>query len=86
MTSTLFSSLSQFRICFFQIQLQLNDNVLSWTLGSDGEYTEVIPTDERAINNHTVLEDYMNKIYKAQKKDTSSHKAEKLARRLFKES
>ena len=68
------------------LQLQLNDNVLSWTLGSDGEYTEVIPTDERAINNHTVLEDYMNKIYKAQKKDTSSHKAEKLARRLFKES
>lgn len=68
------------------LQLQLNDNVLSWTLGNDGEYTEIVPTDERAINNHTVLEDYMNKIYKAQKKDTSSHKAEKLAKRLFKES
>ena len=68
------------------LQLQLGDNVLSWTLGSDGEYTEIEPTDERAVNNHTVLEDYMNKIYKAQKKDTNSHKAEKLARRLFKES
>jgi len=68
------------------LQLQLNDNVLSWNLENNGDYTEVASTDERAINNHMVLEDYMNKIYKAQKKDTSSHKAEKLARRLFKES
>jgi len=68
------------------LQLQLNDNVLSWNLENNGDYTEVQPTEERSINNHTVLEDYMNKIYKAQKKDTSSHKAEKLARRLFKES
>ena len=68
------------------LQLQLNDNMLSWTLGSDGEYTQICHTEERAINNHTVLEDYMNKIYKAQKKDTTSHKAEKLAKRLFKES
>jgi len=68
------------------LQLQLNDNMLSWTLDSDGEYTQTDNNEERAINNHTVLEDYMNKIYKAQKKDTTSHKAEKLARRLFKES
>lgn len=69
------------------LQLQLNDNVLAWTLGSDGEYTASFPNaDEKAINNHTILEDYMNKIYKAQKKDNTSHKAEKLARRLFKES
>jgi len=68
------------------LQLQLNDNMLSWTLDSNGEYTQMIHGEERAINNHTVLEDYMNKIYKAQKKDTTSHKAEKLARRLFKES
>ena len=68
------------------LQLQLNDNVLSWNLENNGDYTEVQPTEERSINNHTGLEDYMNKIYKAQKKDTSSHKAEKLARRLFKES
>lgn len=68
------------------LQLQLNDNALSWTLGSDGNYTEVNCGDDRAINNHIILEDYMNKIYKAQKKDSSSHKAEKLAKRLFKES
>ena len=68
------------------LQLQLGDNALSWTLGSDGEYTQVDCGEERAINNHTILEDYMNKIYKAQKKDTTSHKAEKLAKRLFKES
>ena len=68
------------------LQLQLNDNILSWTLDSNGDYTAVEVNEERAINNHTVLEDYMNKIYKAHKKDTTSHKAEKLARRLFKES
>ncbi len=68
------------------LQLQLNDNMLSWTLDSDGEYTQMQNGEERPINNHTVLEDYMNKIYKAQKKDTTPHKAEKLARRLFKES
>ncbi len=68
------------------LQLQLNDNMLSWTLDQEGNYTPNVPSDERGINNHTVLEDYMNKIYKAQKKDTTSHKAEKLARRLFRES
>ena len=68
------------------LQLQLNDNVLSWNLENNGDYTQIASTDERAINNHMVLGDYMNKSYKAQKKDTSSHKAEKLARRLVKES
>jgi len=67
------------------LQLQLNDNSLSWILGSDGEYTEVTCGDDKPINNHTILEDYMNKLYKAQKKD-STHKAEKLVKRLFKES
>jgi len=68
------------------LQLQLNDNSLSWELNSDGDYTQVDPGEGRVINNHTILEDYMNKIYKAHTKDTSSHKAEKLAKRLFKES
>jgi len=67
------------------LQLQLNDNALSWILGSDGNYTEVECGDAKPINNHTILEDYMNKLYKAQKKD-STHKAEKLVKRLFKES
>jgi polyphosphate kinase len=67
------------------LQLQLSDNSLSWTLGSNGEYTEIVCGDDKPINNHTILEDYMNKIYKAQKKD-STHKAEKLVKRLFKES
>ncbi len=67
------------------LQLQLSDNSLSWILGNDGDYTEVVCGDDKPINNHTILEDYMNKIYKAQKKD-STHKAEKLVKRLFKES
>jgi len=67
------------------LQLQLNDNALSWNLGSNGDYVEAVSGDEKSINNHTILEDYMNKIYKAQKKD-STHRAEKLVKRLFKES
>ncbi|KHG34499.1 RNA degradosome polyphosphate kinase [Sulfurospirillum sp. MES] len=67
------------------LQLQLNDNALSWNLGSNGDYTQAVSGDEKSINNHTILEDYMNKIYKAQKKD-STHRAEKLVKRLFKES
>lgn len=67
------------------LQLQLSDNILSWTLDSDGEYTQARNDEERPINSHTILEDYMNKLYKSHKKETH-HKAEKLAKRLFKES
>lgn len=67
------------------LNLQLNDNTLSWQLGSDGEYTKV-QTSDKEINNHEVLEDLINKIYKSLKKDSTNSKAEVLARRLFKES
>jgi polyphosphate kinase len=69
------------------LQLQLNDNQLSWELGVDGEYTKPnISQDAKAINNHQILEDYINRIYKTIKKDATSSKVNQLSRKLFKES
>lgn len=71
---------------FEMLQLQIADNVLSWDLNKDGEYTKSEKDLDKAVNNHIILEEYINKIYKTMKKDTSSSKAEKLAKKLFKES
>jgi len=71
---------------FEMLQLQITDNTLSWNLRNDGEYVQVQRGKDKAINNHVILEEYMNKIYKTMKKDTTSSKAENLARKLFKES
>ena len=71
---------------FEMLKLQITDNSLSWNLRNDGEYVKVEKGKDKAINNHVILEEYMNKIYKTMKKDTSSSKAENLARKLFKES
>ncbi|MDD3463248.1 MAG: RNA degradosome polyphosphate kinase [Sulfurospirillaceae bacterium] len=69
------------------LQLQLNDNMLSWELQNSGEYAKTLRNEEeKAINNHIVLENYMNKIYKAHQKDAPLNKAEKLTKKLFKES
>ena len=71
---------------FEMLQLQITDNRLSWNLNNEGEYEKVEKGEDKAINNHVILEEYMNKIYKTMKKDTTSSKAEHLARKLFKES
>ncbi|MBE0490687.1 MAG: RNA degradosome polyphosphate kinase [Sulfurospirillum sp.] len=72
---------------FEMLQLQINDNTLSWELQSDESYVKTqIDPEDKIINNHIILEEYINKIYKTLKKDTSSHQAEALARKLFKES
>jgi len=71
---------------FEMLQLQLTDNTLSWDLNNDGTYVKTEKGKNKAINNHIILEEYINKIYKTMKKDTSSSKAEVLARKLFKES
>jgi len=71
---------------FEMLQLQITDNMLSWDLKSNGEYEKVKRGENKAVNNHVILEEYINKIYKTMKKDTTSNKAENLARKLFKES
>jgi polyphosphate kinase len=67
------------------LQLQLNDNALSWSLGNDGKYTK-IKNNEKPINCQQVLDEYINRIYKNLKKDTLSSKADQLSKKLFKES
>lgn len=71
---------------FEMLQLQITDNTLSWNLNFQGEYEKVEKGKDKPINNHIILEEYINKIYKTMKKDTTSSKAEHLARKLFKES
>jgi polyphosphate kinase len=67
------------------LKLQCSDNVLAHELHSDGTYTKVKRNGERAINNHKLLEEYVNKIAKATKKETSTY-VQQLVNRLFIES
>jgi len=68
------------------LKLQCSDNVLAHELLSDGTYTKVKAKEgEREINNHKLLEDYVNRIAKATRKETSTH-IKQLVERLFIES
>jgi len=68
------------------LKLQCADNVLSHELQNDGTYVKVkAEKGERNINNHKLLEEYVNKIAKATRKETSSYVTQ-LAERLFIES
>ncbi len=42
--------------------IQLKDNQLKWELNADGSYHKVLQIGE-PINNHTILENYMNKMH-----------------------
>ena len=67
------------------LKLQCADNVLSHELQSDGSYIKIKPDGTKFINNHKLMEDYVNRISKATKKESSSAVAQ-LAARLYKES
>jgi polyphosphate kinase len=57
------------------LNLQINDNVLSWELQPTDEYIKLLPTDnEKAINSQEFLEHYVNKINKQSKKNHSTSK------------
>ncbi|MBK1994189.1 hypothetical protein FSE90_08005, partial [Campylobacter novaezeelandiae] len=61
------------------------DNTLSYELNNHGEYYKITPKkNEKRINSHTILEEYVSKIYKTLKKDTDQSKAKSLAIKLFK--
>jgi len=68
------------------LQLQLNDNYLAWELQSDKSYKRVEVTGQKVINSQKILGDYINKIFNTLRKDTNTSKADKLAKKLFKES
>lgn len=66
------------------LNLQLNDNELSWELLNDGTYKQVVrDKDIRGINSQEYLENYVNKIYKAHTKSTNSHTKSK-RKKIFK--
>ncbi len=68
------------------LKLQLADNKNSFELQSDGNYQKVKKNDnQKYIDSFKLLEEYVNKIVKATKKDTPSQ-VKQLAQRLFMES
>ncbi|MDH4944999.1 RNA degradosome polyphosphate kinase [Sulfurimonas sp. C5] len=66
------------------LNLQISDNVLAHELQSDGTYVKV-KADDRLINNHKLLEEYVNKISKVTRKESSTN-IHQLVERLFIES
>ncbi|MDQ1264495.1 MAG: polyphosphate kinase [Campylobacterota bacterium] len=54
------------------LKLQCADNSLAHELQSDGSYIKVAKDDTKTLNNHKHLEDYINKIVKATKKESAS--------------
>jgi polyphosphate kinase len=67
------------------LKLQCADNTLSHELQSDGSYIKVKRENAKTVNNHKLLEDYVNRIVKASKKELASSVAQ-LATRLYTES
>ncbi len=67
------------------LNLQIADNSLAHELQSDGSYIKVKRDNNKWINNHKLIEDYVNRVSKATKKESSSS-IEQLAARLFLES
>ena len=58
------------------LQLQICDNSLSHELQSDGSYVKLKHDVVKAIHNHKHLEEYVNRISKAAKKESISHMAD----------
>ncbi len=65
------------------LKLQLSDNQLRWDLQEDGNYVKV-PLLGKAVNNHTILEHYVNKIHDKTKKETPDY-VSRLASRILKD-
>jgi len=67
------------------LKLQCSDNTLAHELQSDGSYKKIERNGSKSINNHKMIEDFVNRVTKATKKESSS-KIQKLASRLYIES
>ena len=67
------------------LKLQIADNTLAHQLQSDGTYIKVKRENNKSVNSHKLIEDYVNRIVKATKKESASS-IEQLASRLFLES
>ena len=67
------------------LKLKCSDNTLSHELQSDGSYIKVKRDNIKSINNHKLLEDYVNRVSKATKKESAGSVAQ-LATKLYMES
>ncbi len=54
------------------LKLQTCDNILSHELQSDGSYIKVKKDEQKSLNNHKLMEEYVNRITKATKKESAS--------------
>ena len=66
------------------LALQLQDNQLSWKLKSSGEYKQIKQSDNKAVNNHHILEAYMNRMHNQTQKETPDY-VTKLAKKVLKD-
>ncbi len=66
------------------LSLQLQDNQLSWKLKSSGDYKQVKQNDNKAVNNHEILEEYMTKIHDKNQKETPEYVTQ-LAKKVLKD-
>ena len=66
------------------LRLQLSDNTLRWELQPDGNYTKILPLGKE-VNNHSILEGYINKIHDKTRKETPDY-VSRLANRILKDS
>ncbi len=67
------------------LKLQCSDNVLAHELQSNGSYIKLKTEDSKEINNHKLLEDFVNKVSKATKKDVT-RSLDQIASRFFMDS
>lgn len=67
------------------LKLQCSDDALAHKLQSDGSYVKVKNEESKSINNHKLLEEYVNKVSKASKKSSTTG-VQQLVSRLFIES
>lgn len=68
------------------LHIQLRDNVLAYELKEDGEYTQVVPAQNKLkINSHDLLEKYVTKIKATQKDKDINSRTKNIAFKLFKE-
>ena len=65
------------------LKLQLKDNMRRWELHEDGEYTKV-PLIGKPIDNHAILEQYVNKVHDKTKKKAPDY-VSRLANKILKE-
>jgi len=65
------------------LMLQLSDNALRWELQPDGNYSKV-PTLNKKVDNHYILESYTNKIHDKTKKETPDY-VSRLANKILKD-